>query len=337
MLLRCFFLLLLLAVELPGSDNVRFFLQQSNDLADWTTVDVINAPDGSLPSSLFMRLAIHATHELNVIEKLEPGTRVRVIDNDYHDFCDYISLTHDTYIAIEPNGDLETGRYQVSKLESGQLSVSLKEKVEYAKPELTTTIQSDQTANLTFDDSTSGNIQLSDHSSLLTKNITFNVIAPSEDAPEQLLGANIPFLFYEESSNLLIPTQLNFDSSSPQTGTYSHTTTSLKGSVPTHTFTYIYKKLSASVGLLKGAFLDAAGNPYLSELTLVFHDATSGFFFGEEIYSDEKQKVWGYFGSTLPSDIYYAIDSNIGNSTPGSGGGIWIDPDIGVVSPENNR
>ncbi len=313
------FVVLLLSIGLQpaavSSPEVSFLLQQSSDLDQWNTFDVVPSSDFGSPGTCFMRIVPVNSQNLSTLEKLEPGTRLRANYLDHGTAGDFLFVDHDTYIDIEADGDLGTGKYRIDSDEQGDIVIHVSEATFYEKPGSGKVDEPDDTYKV----SNGRRLELDGHG-FVDIETTVEIFSPSRAAPDSLSGLNAKFYIYEEASSLAITADVSFG------GYLSNQSTFNYGNLVSY-LTFIYSKDSDSTGTLKMSGYDARGKPYLTEIQLIFHDESSGYFLGFDYYSDGNTRIWGFFGSNLPLTP--------GSVTPGLPPGSVTpeDPSVQVASP----
>ena len=250
------FLLPSLSLLLMG-DEMTLRIQKSENLQDWELLDQWTESLNDSANNVFFRVQPNMTSDMSVLERLEPGTRVR-ITQDYGPI--YFNNTIIGNVIYEGDAIIESekdfflidtsGEYRRAKAtyvsDANQSFVDMLQWTDYDKPEntSTTTIGLRQ-FKYDFLDANSGLLyEYINGEWQRPYNGTFVVIAPSELAPDNLLGMQEAIFLFNEISSYADQFALSFDTDDPHAlrvdyGTY------------VADYTYYYEKLTDSVGRLK--------------------------------------------------------------------------------------
>jgi hypothetical protein len=284
------------------SEEVSLRVQKSENLQDWESLDLIRNNISGTSQRVFFRVEPEITDEMPLLAQLKPGTRIR---ESYTLFGtvytgDTIVTNNKTYLYLDADGDYKIGKAAFEMNAEGNAEITIQQVTEFEKPGTTKEEETvPRNIKFVYEGENNGNsFELLNGVWTNEFDSTFEVIAPSGLAPDNLLGLQQKAFFYYEHLAYVSPCTVYFDATDPYRLQFDYGTRLAN-------YTYHYEKLTDSVGRLKTAGQLASGESYFGEYTLYFHSATAAYISGYEVNAtDGLIQAWGFLGNegSLPID-----------------------------------
>lgn len=282
------------------------------------------------------------------IEKMIPGTRVRVYRSYVSDYAtieavyyDIVFINESEVFMIWNDGDFEIGNYTLINIGPLSGTFNFFNRKAFYKPNARTEYPEDSSDTLVFEDSNPLNISRSypdpdpefTDDWTINENIFFNY--PSTMMASNLINKTYKVYAFSENTDYASYVELDFDTS--DTGKI------LLASGETD-ISYTFEKLTHSVASLSFSFLPqiqslSAYEPSIIDVGVTFfsYDAYSGYFYGTIESEGSAGEIYGYYGEeAIPVDHFYGYPlSQIVILNDQNGDGLVTQEDAEIFT-ENN-
>jgi hypothetical protein len=255
------------------------------------------------------------------IEKMIPGTRVRVYRSYVSDYAtieavyyDIVFINESEVFMIWNDGDFEIGNYTLINIGPLSGTFNFFNRKAFYKPNARTEYPEDSSDTLVFEDSNPLNISRSypdpdpefTDDWTINEDIFFNY--PSTLMANNLINKTYKVYAFSENTDYASYVELDFDTS--DTGKI------LLASGETD-ISYTFEKLTHSVASLSFSFipqiqiLSAYESSINVDVTFFSYDAYSGYFYGTIESEGSTNEIYGYYGEeSIPVDHLYDYPLN---------------------------